>query len=225
MRSGTHQWYRERNKRLNPLCQHCGLPFGYHTCTHETVFYPTDCHSDKHFTSHACPNPDNPLGIALLGRSKRSKVKAPPKPHGEYGWFQGQQYQDPTTRPNRCDNCGGQDVAWWGGYRICQGCLGMLKHGVECQFEFDPDILRGKLHNLFALDSSELDQVAHEVERIYGENEYRRMSRDEDIRWWIWNSRAYAAMMKDHDPLVLSMTNITLLIQTMVSRKSITIST
>ena len=95
----------------------------------------------------------------------------------------------------------------------------MLEHGVECQFAFDPDILRGKLHNLFALNSDELDQVAQEVERIYGENEYRRMSKDEDIRWWVWNSRVYAVLMKDYEPLVLSMTNITLLIQTKMPTK------
>lgn len=124
-RSGTAEWYQEEKKRLNPTCEGCNLPFAQHACQHATVFYRHECHSEKYFSLHACPDPKNPLGLWPPVVGKR-KTKPPEKPKGEHGWFKGEQYISPTKRDNTdgCDECDGSSKRnWWGGKLLCQNCV------------------------------------------------------------------------------------------------------
>src|SRR5579885_1802474 len=199
LRSGTQKWYDEEAKRLNPICEGCGFALSGHYCNHATSMTKYDCHRRDFVNRHACPDPNNPLSILP---PVQGKSKAAPKPNGQFGWFVGKTYECSTSHSNwdGCDNCGRSfkqyKSVWWGGHLVCENCEWKLRNGWTLDFDFDIDELKARLQNLHS-KSTDIDKLAYDIETLYGENGYRRMSRSYQIIEWIMTTKVYAELYRD----------------------------
>lgn len=122
-----------------------------------------------------------------------------------------------------CQNCGRREkhpysqflipdgLSWWGGKLVCKECERKLRNNEQCQFCFDVEDIKRRLKNLHSKDTN-IDQLAFDVETIYGEHGYRRMSRDADIIEWIKGTRAYNDLTNVDDRIVNCMTGIWMLV-------------
>jgi len=108
---------------------------------------------------------------------------------------------------HECQNCGRRKEgpiwagcftsfthSWWGGKYVCSGCEWRLRKGLVCKFDFDIKVLRNRLQELSLINGAALDDLAYDIESIYGEGGYRRISRDKEIRKWVKTTKVYTEL-------------------------------